>query len=260
MPSEIKHIFANAIAFFHCIIVRLFPTSSSQRASGFHSVPLLWLSLQRSAHLCFVPPPPPPPSPTSLQLSISAALAMHEFPCSPAICLLPRLREHGRNHVHPIGTKHAVFTFWIVCWVTSPLPLGRAEAKATDMVGFFYVPIIYGSQALIILLLSACYCRARILRSARAGEVSHMVRSEPGAQRRPARPGEAHAALRPGPVPAARGGGAAGRICGRGGERPPAAPRLSPPPHMVRPCRRVSCRSRAASPCLRRPPPGAPTA
>lgn len=160
----------------------------------------------------------------------------------------------------PHRYKACCFTFWIVCWVTSPLPLGRAEAKATDMVGFFYVSIIYGSRALIILLLSACYCRARILRSARAGEVPHMVRSEPGAQRRAARPGAAHAALRPGPVPAARGGGAAGRICGGGGRRPPAAPRLSPPPHMVRPCRRVSCRSRAASPCLRRPPPGAPTA
>lgn len=93
--------------------------------------------------------------------------------------------------------KACSFTFWIVCWVTSPLPLGRAEAKATDMVGVFYVSIIYRFQALIILLLSGCYCRARILRSARGGGRPQMVRSAPREHPRAPRPAP------PGPAPAA---------------------------------------------------------
>lgn len=89
--------------------------------------------------------------------------------------------------------------------------------------GFFYVSIIYWFQALIILLLSGCYCRAQILRSAWGGEPAQMVRSAPSNEtwaphRRPAR-----TALAPPPKPPARGGKAAAGIRERGREAAAAA-------------------------------------
>lgn len=126
--------------------------------------------------------------------------------------------------------KACFFTFWIVCWVTSPLPLGRAEAKATDMVGFFYVPIIYRFRALIILLLSGRYCRAKILRSAWGGEPAQMVRSAP--RNEPWAPHHQAGTHRPRPAARAAGsgrgggGGDLGRGAGGGRRRPAAA---SPP-------------------------------
>lgn len=126
---------------------------------------------------------------------------------------------------------------------------------------FFYVPIIYRFQALIILLLSGRYCRARILRSARGGEPAQMVRSAPRTEPRPPHRRPARTALAPPPAPPARGGEAAAGIRGGGGRRPPPAPPPPPrPAHMVRPCRWASCRRRAASPGLRQQPPAAPTA
>lgn len=123
--------------------------------------------------------------------------------------------------------KACFFTFWIVCWVTSPLPLGRAEAKATDMVGFFYVPIIYRFRALIILLLSGRYCRAKILRSAWGGEPAQMVRSAPRNEPWAPHHQPARTALAPPPAPPARGGEAAAGIWGGGREAAAVAP---PPP------------------------------
>lgn len=43
-----------------------------------------------------------------------------------------------------LHTPAALPTFWMVCCVTSPLPLGRADAKATDMVAARTQPVIIG--------------------------------------------------------------------------------------------------------------------
>lgn len=43
-----------------------------------------------------------------------------------------------------LRTPAALPTFWMVCCVTSPLPLGRADAKATDMVAARTQSVIIG--------------------------------------------------------------------------------------------------------------------
>lgn len=109
-----------------------------------------------SEHLCFVPPPPSPHQLSTLPSLYQGTAYLQEYlrelSLLPpgrggretlALCIVIHIYTYTHTHTHNRLSilKHALFslslfsvTFWIVCWVTSPLPLGRAEAKATDMV------------------------------------------------------------------------------------------------------------------------------
>ncbi|MEJ1279221.1 hypothetical protein NN561_010151 [Cricetulus griseus] len=82
------------------------------------------------------PPLPAPPAKLAQALLGARGAAVR----APAARLCPGFVRAPR--APSLRTPAALPTFWMVCCVTSPLPLGRADAKATDMVAARTQPVI----------------------------------------------------------------------------------------------------------------------